>query len=62
MGNSSQPVKKSDLENILDEAVDLAKRYGTKDSSAFINGVLDRIADELGRVDSDRPHRSSHSH
>jgi N utilization substance protein B len=34
---------------ILDEAVDLAKRYGTADSGAFVNGVLSRIADDCGR-------------
>lgn len=28
----------------LNEAVEIAKRYGTSDSSAFINGILDRIA------------------
>jgi N utilization substance protein B len=36
---------------ILDEAVDLAKRYGSEDSGAFVNGVLTRVADECGRVD-----------
>ena len=40
---------------ILDEAVELAKRFGSEDSSAFVNGVLDRIAEECGRVDIDRP-------
>jgi transcription antitermination protein NusB len=39
---------------ILDEAVELAKRYGSEDSGAFVNGVLDRIATDLGRVDRDR--------
>jgi N utilization substance protein B len=39
---------------ILDEAVELAKSFGTEDSSAFVNGVLDRIADALGRKDSDK--------
>ncbi len=39
---------------ILDEAVELAKRFGSEDSSAFVNGVLDRIAEESGRIDSDR--------
>jgi len=34
---------------IIDEAVELAKRYGTDESSAFVNGVLDRIADDVGR-------------
>jgi N utilization substance protein B len=32
----------------IDEAVELAKRYGTSESGAFVNGLLDRIADELG--------------
>lgn len=34
---------------IIDEAVELAKRYGAEGSSVFVNGVLDRIADEIGR-------------
>jgi N utilization substance protein B len=34
---------------IIDEAVELAKRYGTDESGAFVNGVLDRIADDCGR-------------
>jgi len=37
---------------ILDEAVELAKAYGSESSSSFVNGVLDRIAEELGRKDS----------
>jgi N utilization substance protein B len=40
---------------IIDEAVELAKRYGTEDSSSFVNGVLDRIADDLGRADDNAP-------
>lgn len=39
---------------ILDEAVELAKSFGTEESSAFVNGVLDRIANDLGRKDPDR--------
>jgi N utilization substance protein B len=38
---------------ILDEAVELAKRFGSDESSKFVNGVLDRIADDLGRQDTD---------
>lgn len=38
---------------ILDEAVELAKRFGSEESSKFVNGVLDRIADDLGRQDTD---------
>ncbi len=40
---------------ILDEAVELAKSFGTDDSSGFVNGVLDRIATDIGRRDTDRP-------
>jgi N utilization substance protein B len=39
---------------ILDEAVELAKRFGSEESGAFVNGVLDRIASDIGRVDRDR--------
>jgi N utilization substance protein B len=37
---------------VLDEAVELAKSYGTDDSSAFVNGVLNRVAENLGRKDA----------
>jgi transcription antitermination protein NusB len=40
---------------ILDEAVELAKAFGTEDSSAFVNGVLAQIADALGRTDERAP-------
>ena len=33
----------------INEAVELAKRFGDKDSRAFVNGILDRIASETGR-------------
>ncbi|HXK18822.1 MAG TPA: transcription antitermination factor NusB [Polyangiaceae bacterium] len=39
---------------VLDEAVELAKRFGGDESSKFVNGVLDRIADDLGRQDTDK--------
>jgi N utilization substance protein B len=32
------------LEVILDECIELARRFGSKDSSAFVNGVLDKLA------------------
>ena len=34
----------------INEAVELAKRFGTEDSAAFVNGVLDRIARDSGRL------------
>jgi transcription antitermination protein NusB len=33
----------------LNEAVELAKRFGDEDSPAFVNGVLDRIASDLDK-------------
>jgi N utilization substance protein B len=32
----------------INEAIELAKRFGTSDSSRFVNGVLDRIARDAG--------------
>ena len=32
---------------ILNEAVELAKRYGAAEGGAFVNGLLDRAASEL---------------
>lgn len=39
---------------ILDEAVELAKSFGSDESSAFVNGVLAKIADDVARKDTDR--------
>ncbi|MCU0685411.1 MAG: transcription antitermination factor NusB [Polyangiaceae bacterium] len=36
---------------VLDEAVEMAKRFGTEESGPFVNGVLDRVAENLGRKD-----------
>ena len=33
----------------LNEAVELAKRFGSEGSAGFVNGVLDRIADDHGK-------------
>jgi N utilization substance protein B len=32
----------------LNEAIEIARRYGSEDSSGFVNGVLDHIAGVLG--------------
>lgn len=34
----------------LNEAIEMAKRYGSDESGKFVNGILDRIAQELERV------------
>jgi len=33
----------------INEAIELAKRYGGAESRAFVNGILDRIAGDVGR-------------
>jgi N utilization substance protein B len=32
---------------ILNEAIELAKKFSTVESSAFVNGILDRYAREM---------------
>jgi N utilization substance protein B len=34
---------------VINEAIELAKRFGTAESPAFVNGLLDRISQELSR-------------
>jgi N utilization substance protein B len=36
---------------VLDEAIELGKRFGSEDSGAFVNGVLDRIAQDSRKED-----------
>jgi len=33
----------------INEAIEIAKRYGTSESSAFVNGILDRCREELSK-------------
>ena len=35
---------------ILNEAIEIAKKFGTEDSSAFINGILDKVAKEVRKT------------
>ena len=35
----------------IDEALELAKRYGTRHSSQFVNGILDRLLRDCGDKD-----------
>lgn len=39
----------------INEAIEIAKRYGTAESGAFVNGILDRCLDELGRKETRPP-------
>jgi len=36
----------------INEAIEVAKRFGGEDSPAFINGILDRVALEVRGVES----------
>ncbi len=42
---------------VLDEAIEVARRFGTNESATFVNGVLDQIASRLG-VKEERGERS----
>jgi N utilization substance protein B len=33
----------------INEAIEIAKRFGTSESGAFVNGILDRCREELGK-------------
>lgn len=35
---------------VINEAIDIAKLYGTIDSGAFVNGIIDQIAKSMGSV------------
>jgi transcription antitermination protein NusB len=38
----------------IDEAIEIARRFGSEDSGAFVNGVLDHIAQVLGVKEKQR--------
>jgi transcription antitermination protein NusB len=35
---------------VLNEAIEIAKKFGTEDSGAFINGILDKVAKEVRKT------------
>lgn len=37
---------------VINEAIEIAKKYGSEESSSFINGILDRIKNNLVRGDN----------
>lgn len=39
----------------VNEAIELAKHFGTEDSGKFVNGVLGRVLDELDTLKQNRP-------
>lgn len=42
--------KKEPVKVVIDEAIELAKEYGSESSPAFVNGVLGTVAQEHGLV------------
>ncbi len=43
------------VEIAIDEAIEIARRYGTIESATFVNGVLDQVAAQLGLKRSREP-------
>lgn len=41
-------IKESPMKVVVDEAVELAKKYSTEDSSSFVNGILAKVIVENG--------------
>jgi N utilization substance protein B len=41
---------------VLNEAIEIAKKYGNKESSSFVNGILHHVS--LKRADADPPKRA----
>lgn len=39
----------------LNEAVEIARRFGSEESAAFVNGVLDAVAQHVGKAGLRRP-------
>ncbi len=38
----------------INEAIEIAKKFGTDESGAFVNGILDRVARVTGKLDEGR--------
>lgn len=38
----------------INEAIEIAKKFGTDDSGAFVNGILDSVARVAGKIDESR--------
>jgi len=45
----------------INEAVNLAKKFSGEESGAFINGILDRLAHEVGKITSKRNNENQFS-
>ena len=36
---------------VVDEAVEIARRFSDEQAASFVNGILDRVAHEMGRIE-----------
>lgn len=45
----------------INEAIELAKKYGTDESGSFVNGVLDCVARVTGRLDAQRERQKANT-
>ena len=43
--------RKLSMKLAINEAIELAKRYGTNNSAQFVNGILDKLLQAHGRED-----------
>jgi len=44
---------------VINEAIELAKRYGTNNSSQFVNGVLDRLMSRETEQEKKKPSKDT---
>ncbi len=38
----------------INEAIEIAKKYGTEESGSFVNGILDNVARKTGKLDEEK--------
>jgi len=38
----------------INEAIEIAKKFGTEESGAFVNGILDRVARLMGKLEESK--------
>jgi len=41
----------------INEAIEIAKKFGSNESGSFVNGILDRVARTAGKLDAERTDR-----
>ena len=41
-------IKEAPMKVVVDEAVELAKKYSTEDSASFVNGILAKVITDNG--------------